>query len=528
MSHFLNSGNDSFQISLNSEIYVDKTGIIKHLNRWINTPDRFVCVSRSRRFGKTITAQMLEAYYCKTCDSHEMFAPFEISNDPSFETHINKYNVIRFDVQTFMAHGQDITEFIDRIHDAIMKELALAWPQIIQPQTEPLHDALSRIADQTDTKFVIIIDEWDAIFRNRPDDTVTQNAWIHFLRDLFKQQSSEKYIALAYLTGILPVKKYKTQSSLNNFKEYTMIRPLMLAPYVGIRQGEVDALCEQYQMDRAQATYWYDGYQFHNEAHVYNPCSLVQALRNREYGSYWTATASFGSLLDFINADLDGIYSDVQFLIAGGRVPVNTTSYDNSFTTPKCKDDAFTCLIHIGYLGYDTETSEVFIPNEEVRIAFRDALRVCTWPDAIKPWQRSQRFINAILSEDNETVARMVEETHQNMTSILAYNNENALSCVISVLCIAIENQYKIIREMPTGKGFADIVLVPKPKIMKPAIVIELKFKQDVKAAIDQIRENQYPDDIKDFYGEVVIVGISYNKRKAHECFVERFEREEI
>ncbi len=528
MSLFLNNGNDGFQISLNGEIYVDKTGIIKHLNQWINTDDRYICVSRSRRFGKTITARMLEAYYCKKCDSHAMFTPFEIAKDPSFETHLNKYEVIRFDVQTFMANGQDITKFIDRIHDAIMKELATTWPKIIKDKKEPLHDALSHIADQTGTKFVIIIDEWDAIFRNRPDDTVTQNAWIHFLRDLFKQQSSEKYIALAYLTGILPVKKYKTQSSLNNFTEFTMIKPGEIGPYVGFTEPEVIELCKQYQMDMAKVAEWYDGYCFSNIAHIYNPNSVCNCMKRHEYGSYWTATASFESLLDFINADLDGIYSDVQFLIAGGRVPVNTTSYDNSFTTPKCKDDAFTCLIHIGYLGYDPETSEVFIPNEEVRIAFRDALRVCTWPDAIKPWQRSQRFINAILSEDNETVARMVEETHQNMTSILAYNNENALSCVISVLCIAIENQYKIVREMPSGKGFADIVLVPKPKIMKPAIVIELKFKQDVKAAIDQIRENNYPDDIKDFYGEVVIVGISYSKCKAHECFVERFEREEI
>ena len=525
MSLYLNNGNRGFQISLNSEIYVDKTGLLKHLNRWINSPERFVCVSRARRFGKTLAAQMIEAYYCKSCDSRAMFEPFEIAKDPSFETHLNQYDVISVDVQSFLLQGQDHKCFIERIKKDIGAELRQAWPKLSLKGME-LPDMLATINDKTGEKFVIIIDEWDAIFRNYPDDTGTQLEWIHFLRDLFKQKTSETYLALAYVTGILPVKKYKTQSSLNNFIEFTMLKPKALEPYVGFNEDEVHALCDRYEMDKAEAAHWYDGYQFKIEKHVYNPCSLVQAMRNQDFGSYWTSTASFESILDFINADLDGIYADVQMLIAGGRVSINTTSYDNSFTTPKCKDDAFTCLVHIGYLGYDVETSEVFIPNEEVRIAFKDALRVCNWPDAIKPWQRSQKFITAILSEDNETVARLVEETHQNMTSIIAYNNENALACVISVLCISIENKYIIIREMPSGKGFADIILLPKPRMMTPAIVIELKFKQDVKAAIDQIRENQYPDRLKEFYGEVVLVGISYSKRKVHECFVERFERE--
>ncbi|MBQ9394968.1 MAG: PD-(D/E)XK nuclease domain-containing protein [Proteobacteria bacterium] len=323
------------------------------------------------------------------------------------------------------------------------------------------------------------------------------------------------------------MKKYKTQSSLNQFDEYTMLRPLVLEPFVGFLSSEVDALCEKFGMDRAEAAEWYDGYMFLHEHHVYNPCSLARAMKNREYGSYWTQTDSFESLLDYINADLDGIYDDVMCLIGGGRVNVDTGAYDNSFTVPKNKNQCFTLLTHIGYLAYDAEVSQVFIPNEEVRMAFRSALEACSWPDAIKPYQRSRWFIQSILAEDNAAVARMVEDTHQNMTSILAYNNENALSCVISVLCFFAENQYKVIREFPTGKGFADIVLLPKKRIPVPAIVIELKFKKEVKTAIDQIHENHYPDSLKDFYGELILVGISYNKKKAHECVIERFERED-
>ena len=526
MGKYLNPGNALFDSIIHSEIYVDKTGIIEPLNRWINTEDRFVCVSRARRFGKTVAARTIRAYYDKTCDSHELFAPFEIAKCDSYEKYINKFDVIAVDTQTFMQVSEDYRFFIERMSQAIITELCKNWPEIEGLKDLSLSNALMQIHESTQCQFIFIIDEWDAVFRNYPDDQVTQRKWIDFLRDLFKQDNAGDYIALAYMTGILPVKKYKTQSALNQFREFTMIRPKVFERYFGFIQSEIDQLCEQCHMDKDQTAWWYDGYIFPHYKHVYNPCSLAQAMTMREFGSYWTSSSSFEALLDYINADLDGIFSDVQCLIGGERVPVDTSSYDNSFTIPQCKDDCFTLLVHLGYLSYDSESGEVFIPNEEVRMAFRAALKQCSWPDAIKPYQRSRRFIDAIYAEDADTVARMVEETHQNMTSILAYNNENALSCVISVLCFFVETQYLIIREFPAGKGFADIVLLPKKRVQKPAIVIELKFKKEVTAAIDQIHNNQYPNTLKDFYGEVILVGMTYNKRKTHECIIERFERE--
>ncbi len=527
MGRFLNPGNGGFQRIIGSEVYVDKTGILGFLNRWIDTDARFVCVSRARRFGKTVAARTIEAYYDNSCDSHALFAPYTVAQSPLYEQHINRYDVIGIDVLTFLQRGEEPRTFIDRVVVAILADVCKKWPNIENLEKMTLADALATVHEQTGARFIFVIDEWDAVFRQYPDDEVLQKDWIYFLRDLFKQKVMDDVIALAYMTGILPVKKYKTQSSLNQFEEYTMLRPLVLEPFVGFLPPEVDALCEKFGMNRAEAAEWYDGYRFPHEHHVYNPCSVARAMKNREYGSYWTQTDSFESLLDYINADLDGVYDDVMCMIGGGRVDVNTGTYDNSFTVPKCKDDCFTLLTHIGYLAYDEEVSQVFIPNEEVRMAFRAALKQCAWPDAIKPYQRSRKFIQSILAEDNDTVARMVEETHQNMTSVLMYNNENALSCVISVLCFFAENQYKVIREFPTGKGFADIVLLPKKRISGLAMVIELKFKKDVKAAIDQIHENHYPDSLKDFYGELILVGISYNKKKAHECVIERFEREE-
>ena len=526
MGRFLNPGNGGFQRIIKEAVYVDKTGILGFLNQWIDTSARYVCVSRARRFGKTVAARTIRAYYDNSCDSHALFAPFTIAQDPSYETHINKYDVIGIDVLTFLQYTQDPKTFINRIVESVIGEMCDKWPDIAELRAMTLADALATVHAKIGTRFIFVIDEWDAVFRQYPNDDALQKDWIHFLRDLFKQKVMDDVIALAYITGILPVKKYKTQSSLNQFYEYTMLRPLELEPFVGFLPSEVDVLCEKFGMNRAEAAEWYDGYMFPHEHHVYNPNSLSHAMKSREFGSYWTQTDSFESLLDYINADLDGIYDDVMCMIGGGRVNVDTGSYDNSFTVPKNKNQCFTLLIHIGYLAFDSECSQVFIPNEEVRMAFRNALEECSWPDAIKPYQRSRKFIQSIFAEDNTTVARMVEETHQNMTSVLAYNNENALSCVISVLCFFAENQYKVIREFPTGKGFADIVLLPKKRVPGPAMVIELKFKQEVKAAIDQIHENNYPASLKDFYGEVILVGISYNKKKAHECVIERFERE--
>ena len=526
MGIFLNPGNVGFKQIIKPKTYVDKTGIIGYLNEWIDTDNRFVCISRARRFGKTVAAKTIQAYYDNSCDSRELFATYEIARDPSFEAHINKYDVIGLDLLAFFQRRHDPKTFIDRLEMAVLAEICDKWPDIDGLVDMTLADALVKVHDKTGAQFVFVIDEWDAVFRYYPKDESLQSEWIHFLRDMFKQANMDKCVALVYMTGILPVKKYSTQSSLNQFFEYTMIQPLELEKYVGFLPSEVDALCEKFDMDRAEAANWYDGYTFPHEHHVYNPCSVAKAMKSHTYSCYWTQTDTFESLLKYINIDLDGIYNDVMHMIGGGRVDVDISAYDKSFTIPQNKNHCFSLLVHIGYLGYDAMASQVFIPNEEVRLAFRSALEECSWPEAIKPYQRSKKFIDAIHAEDSATVARMVEETHQYMTSILNYNDENALACVVSVLCFYAENLYHVIREFPTGKGFADIVLLPKKRVQKPAIVVELKFNKDVKAAIDQIHDNQYPGRLADFYGDLILVGISYDKKKAHDCAIERFERE--
>ena len=262
MGRFLNPGNGGFQRIIDAEVYVDKTGILGFLNKWIGKDTRYVCVSRARRFGKTVAARTIEAYYDSSCDSHALFAPYAIAQEPSYETHINKYEVIGIDVLTFLQYTQDPKTFINRIVESVIEEVCEKWPDIEKLNAMTLADALAMVHEKTGARFIFVIDEWDAVFRQYPNDDILQKNWIHFLRDLFKQEDMDGVVALAYITGILPVKKYKTQSSLNQFEEYTMLRPLVLEPFVGFLPSEVDALCEKFGIVRAEASACDDGYMF--------------------------------------------------------------------------------------------------------------------------------------------------------------------------------------------------------------------------------------------------------------------------
>lgn len=291
--------------------------------------------------------------------------------------------------------------------------------------------ALSKLHHRTGAGFVIIIDEWDAIFREYKEDTDAQKAYIDLLRGLFKGEQSKDFVKLAYLTGILPIKKYKSESSLNNFDEFTMISPKRLAEYVGFTKEEVAGLCERYGMDYDEAARWYDGYSFFRMKHIYNPNSVVKAMLSGEYDTYWTKTASYGSLEDYIQMDFDGLKGAVIQMLAGGRCRVNTDTFENDLTCLKSRDDVLTVLIHLGYLAYDRDKKEVYVPNEEVRTAFSNAVQGTDWSPVIKAIQRSEQLLTATWRKDAAAVAKAVDAVHMENTSILGYNDENALSCVI-------------------------------------------------------------------------------------------------
>ncbi|RHU77660.1 AAA family ATPase [Butyribacter intestini] len=366
MGMFVNPDNSAFQVALNSEIYVDKTGMLEYTNKVINTLQGYICNSRPRRFGKSVTANMLAAYYSKGCDSREMFSTLKISESIGFEKNINKYDVIHIDIQWCIEPAGGSENVVSYITEKTICELREYYPNELSEKIKSLPEALSVINSMNGTKFIIIIDEWDIIIRDKANNKKVQEEYINFLRAMFKGVEPTKYIGLAYLTGILPIKKLKTQSALNNFKQYTMLNPGPLAEYIGFTEEEVKKLCDRYERDFHKVKKWYDGYQL-GKYHIYNPNAVVSLMMEGEFRSYWSETDSYRIIVPLINMDFDGLKSAIIEMLAGGSVETDVTSFQNDTVNFEDKDDILTYLIHLGYLAYDQKKEMAFVPNEEIR-----------------------------------------------------------------------------------------------------------------------------------------------------------------
>ena len=522
MGIYLNPGNDNFQIACNSEIYVDKTGMIKHTNRMICTQQRFICISRPRRFGKSIAANMLAAYYGKDCDSAELFAPYQIAQDEDFRKNLNRYNVIMLNIQDFVSIIPKVDEMLLFLQKRVIKELKRAYPDIVDADESFLSFVLEDLYSETKETFVFIIDEWDCILRDRQYTADDQKKYLDFIRNLLKDKA---YVALAYMTGILPIKKYGTHSALNMFDEYSMTRPFEYAQFIGFTEPEVKALCAKYQVDFDTMKSWYDGYTFPEVGHIYNPKSVVDSIRRKSFGSYWTQTETYEALKIYIDLNYDGLKDAVVQMLAGGRVGINPERFQNDMTTFSSKDDVLTLLVHLGYLAFDSEHSEVFIPNAEIRGEFRNAIQGDHWKDIVAALEQSQKLLEATWNQDGETVAEILDAVHSENTSIRTYNDENSLSCVISLAYFNAMKEYTKIREFPSGKGFADIVYLPRKHSDKPALIVELKYDASAEGAITQIREKRYVESLKEYHGNLLLVGINYDKEsKKHTCVIEKWE----
>ena len=520
MGVYLNPGNDKFYKAINSEIYVDKTGLIQYTNRVFNTMQQNVCVSRPRRFGKSMTANMLAAYYSRGCQSEKLFEEFKIAKDPSFRQHLNRYNVFFMNMQEFLSRSKTVEKMILRISQLLMRDLKQEYPDIAYFDETDLAESMQDVYQHTGCPFVIIIDEWDCIFREYKEDKKAQEQYLDFLRDFLKDKS---YIHLAYMTGILPVKKYGTHSALNMFDEFSMIYAGPLAEYVGFTESEVKILCDRYHMDMEEIREWYDGYHFENCESVYNPRSVVNAMLFGAIRNYWNMTESFEALQTYIDMSFDGLKDDVLSMLAGEHIPVNTGNFTNDMTTFRDENDVLTLLIHLGYLSCDSKEQSVCIPNNEIQNEYVNAVSVSNWGEVSKALKHSADLLHAIWKENEQAVAEGIERAHFE-TSHLQYNDENALSYTISLALYAAKNYYTIYREFPTGKGFADMIFLPRKKFQeKPALVVGLKWDKSVTGAIRQIKEKQYCRSLEEYTGNILLVGINYSKKdKKHQCVIEK------
>ena len=528
MGRFLNPGNEAFSEVIHSEIYVDKTPLLEYTNRVISTTSKFICSSRPRRFGKSITAEMLSAYYSKGSDSRELFADYAIHKAEPFEKHLNQYDVIHFDVQWCMLDAGNADCVVEYINHGILQELKEKYGELIPDTVKTAYGAMSYIKAASGNKFVVIIDEWDVLIRDEAQNHKVQEEYIDFLRGMFKGSEPSKYIALAYLTGILPIKKLKTQSALNNFEEFTMLDAGRMAPYVGFTEEEVHDLCDRYGQIYEQVKLWYDGYSLEGYQ-VYNPKAVVSLMLNGKYKSYWSNTGSYEAIVPLINMNFDGLRAAIIEMMSGAAVDVDVTSFQNDTVSFANRDDVLTYLIHLGYLAYDQDREQVFIPNEEIRHELNNAVKRNKWNEMITFQKESADLLDATLDMDEKAVADGIERIHQEYSSVIQYNDENSLSSVLTIAYLSsMQYYFQPVRELPTGRGFADFVYLPKPEYRTsyPALLVELKWNKSTDTAIEQIWDKKYPDSILEYTGNILLVGINYNKKtKEHECRIEKIKR---
>ncbi|MBR6296396.1 MAG: AAA family ATPase [Treponema sp.] len=522
MGIYLNPSNENFKAVLRREIYVDKTMMISVINYFMSVDNTYICVSRPRRFGKTIASNMLSAYFSKGCDSRALFSPYKISSDPTFESNLNKLNVIKIDMNSEYQNVRDKEKLLDNLQDKIIEEFSSYFSDISFNTNDSLGECILKVYAKKGEKFAVIIDEYDVLVRENVSQKLFSK-YLGFLNGLFKSDTLRPAISLAYITGILPVVRDRVQSKLNNFEEYTILDAGKLAEFIGFTSDEVKSLCKKYNADFEELRRWYDGYS-QRGFEIYNPESVVKSLINGDFSNYWGKTSTYAVIADKMRENYEGIKDDIIRMIAGESVDVNVTTYMNTMTEFTGKDDVFTYLINLGYLSYDRKEKTAHIPNKEIQQEWTNAV------SAVEDYKMTDRIIKAskkLLSEtlclNADAVAASLDESHINVTSNRSYNNEDALQSAIYLSYIYALNKYTIIKEMTTGKGFADVVFIPfVPDI--PAMIIELKRNDSTESAINQIREKKYFASLEHYTGNLLFIGINYDeKTKTHECQIVQF-----
>ena len=539
MGIYVNPGDSMFRFSLNSKIYVDKSPMINELNELIGTDERFLCMSRARRFGKTMMTNLMSAYYSRDCNSREIFERLELNKQEGWDKYLNAFNVIQIDLQSCFSRTKDKNQVIDKLQTNVVNELREQFPSTRIPTAATIAESISIINKELGELFVIIIDEYDVLIRDNCVAASIRKDYIDFLNSIFKSNDVQKAVSLAYLTGILPILRETVQSKLNNFTEYTMLRPDQFAQYFGFTENEVRRLCLAKNADYDACKLMYDGYIFEKPTelaeqpdddgehviHVFNPNSVVKAVTKHKYDNYWVATSALEAITLYIDANIAGILEDIKALLKGEKeVKVDVLNYNNNVEHFATKDEIFTYLIHLGYLAYDPTKGTCHIPNGEIRGAW---LRIMSNAKGFEPIaqmiETSRKLIEATENGDKETVAKALDDSQADISSPLSYNRESTMQSAILMAYFYARKDYWIFSELASGCGYADVVLVPF-FIQKPIIIIELKKDGEPATAIEQIKSRNYAHAFRYHPGhEAVLVGITYDaESKQHRCLIEK------
>lgn len=514
-----NTSKDGFSEARKGEYFIDKSQLILFTNSKLSTKEKWICVSRPRRFGKTFALEMLDAYYTKNGNAEGVFDGLAVRQSVEFYRHLNKHNVVSINFAKYFENYSPCDGGIALLSRHLMEDLKQEYADIVEDGMD-LSLAFDAIQQEKGEKFIFLIDEWDSIFRYRKGKKREQEELLGFLKDLFKDRA---YVELVYMTGILPIKKYNTGSALNMFREYTIIDPKSLGKFFGFSKEELSILCQKDKgVSIEELTEWYDGYYIDDVGEIYNPKSVTEALSEGVCKDYWSKTGGFTELEEYITMNFDGLRDDITSLLSDERIPLNVVGFSNDLESFHDKDEVLTALVHLGYLTY--RKGYVYIPNRELREEFSATVMRLNWGTVSKLLNQSRQLLEATLQMDEEKVAQLLEDVHDNMQEFKEYNNEHTLKCVIHLAYYAAADMYELCFEKTAGKGYADCIMHPKKNNI-PGIIIELKYNKTVAESMRQIEDRKYPNAFADSVKQILLVAVNYDKKtKKHQCYIKKIE----
>lgn len=518
-----------------SRYFIDKSLLIEEIISAMTMDNqRYLCITRPRRFGKSVMANMLGAFFEKSVDGRTVFDHLHIARFDNYSAHLNKHDVIYIDFSRLPKNCKNYESYIRRIQDGINHDLADAFPEVKLDDNYAVWDNLQIIFEETQYRFIFIMDEWDAIFHK---DFITEDDrknYLEFLRDLLKGQA---YVELAYMTGILPIAKYSGGSEINMFKEYDMAVSEMYSEYFGFLESEVDLLFHTYQkttkrprLSRQDLKTWYDGYHTATGEQLYNPRSVICALTDNQLRSYWTNSGPYDEIFYYIRNNIQAIKDDLVLMISGERIVSRIQEYAATASELHTREQIYSAMVVYGLLTYDDSAGTVYIPNKELMDKFNELLLSKESLGYVhRLAKESEKMLKATLSGDTKTMAEILKYAHDTESPILSYNSEIELSAVVNLVYLAARDRYRVEREDKAGEGYVDFIFYPERSGMD-GMILELKIDSSAEEAVQQIKEKRYMlrfegklGEKKKYTGGILAVGISYHRKtKEHFCKVER------
>ncbi len=518
-----------------SPYFVDKSQMLRELIPLAEVGNRHVCVTRPRRFGKTVMANMIGAFFGKDVASKDVFETLKISEFADYRRHLNQYNTIYIDFSVVDDECISYTEYIDEIKGNLKEDLKRRYPDIDFRENGSVREDLQRIFAEKKERFVFVFDEWDSVFHMPFVTEDDKKSYLLFLKGLLKDKP---YVALAYMTGILPIAKYSSGSELNMFMEYTMASESKFGNVFGFSDKEVDMLYERYcennagkeetlNVTREGLREWYDGYFTKNGERMYNPRSVVAALENNNLGSYWTSSGPYDEIFYYVENNIADVRKDIALMISGEGVKAKIQEYAATSMNLLTREEILSAMVVYGFLSY--YNGKVYIPNKELMDKFDEMVqKEASLGYVYRLAKESERMLEATLHGDTETMENILAYVHNTETPILSYNNETELSAVVNLVYLAARDRYRVEREDKSGKGFVDFIFYPEDR-SDTCIILELKVDHTPEEAIEQIRDKDYMlrfmgklGELPKYTGEILGVGISYSKTdKIHRCKTE-------